>query len=431
MSQIGFLADDLTGAADVLAQAHAYGLEAMLVLDPHHAVPDRADVVGVAGPIRSMAGAELDGFVRTGLRALSGLPLSVLIYKICSTFDSSPTAGNIGRAIELLHEQFPRHGSIPVVPAQPAFGRYTAFSQHIGVYNGEAYRLDRHPVMSSHPSTPMTEADLRLVLAAQFTAPVTPIGIHLPRFVDGTFTDAWERARRSNDPAFVVDAVDEDQMDRVAAALRTEQEAPALVVGSGGIMSALARGFDVRPAAEPDRTAATGPTLVVSASASATSDAQIEDAVAAGWSEVPIPPDALGTADRAVAPVGDWVDAVQEALRVGRHVVAHTTRGGSDPRLTGSATRTAAEVGNTIGRLAGAMARSGLTHNIAICGGDTSSHALLALGVTELRVSEQFVTAGPVCVVDAQSDAAGCRLLLKGGQVGPPDIFRRFAGCVD
>ncbi|WP_425575944.1 four-carbon acid sugar kinase family protein [Streptomyces axinellae] len=29
----------------------------------------------------------------------------VLIYKVCSTFDSSPTRGSIGRGIELLHER--------------------------------------------------------------------------------------------------------------------------------------------------------------------------------------------------------------------------------------------------------------------------------------------------------------------------------------
>ncbi|MDF2976395.1 MAG: type effector Hrp-dependent outer, partial [Actinomycetospora sp.] len=46
----------------------------------------------------------------------------------------------------------------------------------------------------------------------------------------------------------------------------------------------------------------------------------------------------------------------------------------------------------------------------------------------ELRVEEQFVTAGPVCRTDDSADVAGCRLLLKGGQVGPPDILRRFAG---
>jgi uncharacterized protein YgbK (DUF1537 family) len=63
-----------------------------------------------------------------------------------------------------------------------------------------------------------------------------------------------------------------------------------------------------------------------------------------------------------------------------------------------------------------------------VFGGDTSSHALIAMGVKYLRVSQQFVTAGPICRTDDDAAVAGCRLLLKGGQVGPVDILRRYAG---
>ena len=56
----------------------------------------------------------------------------MVLYKVCSTFDSLPTVGSIGRAIELLHDAVPGHGSVPVLPAQPEFGRYTAFSNTSG-----------------------------------------------------------------------------------------------------------------------------------------------------------------------------------------------------------------------------------------------------------------------------------------------------------
>ena len=74
------------------------------------------------------------------------------------------------------------------------------------------------------------------------------------------------------------------------------------------------------------------------------------------------------------------------------------------------------------------MARTGLTRDIVVCGGDTSSHALAAMDVRELRVLDLFVTAGPVCAADGDSAVAGCRLLLKGGQVGPSTLLRDFAG---
>ncbi|MEW1835968.1 four-carbon acid sugar kinase family protein [Microbacterium sp. NPDC079995] len=421
MSRIGFLADDLTGAADVLAQAHARGLDAALSLDPTKPLPDAADVVGIAGPSRSLAGDALEAAVRAGIAPFAAADLDVFLYKICSTFDSSPTVGNIGRAIEILHEQWPSHGAIAVAPAQPEFGRYTAFSQHFGAYRGEVHRLDRHPVMSRHPATPMHEADLRAIIASQQSGDAPIAAIHLPAYTDGTFSAEWKTHRRESG-SFVVDAVAPDQMDAVADALLADGHV-ALVVGSGGIMAALAR-----RRARGERTASaasvsSGPTLAVSASASSTTADQIAHAVGEGWVEVAIPGDAF-TQDR---PSGAWVDATAAALADGRNVIAHTLRGTADPRML-SGTVDSAAVGGAIGRLAKIMVERGLTRDVAIFGGDSSSHALLALGVTELRVSEQFVTAGPICQADAASAVAESRLLLKGGQVGPVDILSRFVG---
>ena len=60
---------------------------------------------------------------------------------------------------------------VPLLVAAPALGRYTIFGNHFARYGigseGEIHRLDRHPSISKHPITPMTEADLRLHLAKQ------------------------------------------------------------------------------------------------------------------------------------------------------------------------------------------------------------------------------------------------------------------------
>jgi uncharacterized protein YgbK (DUF1537 family) len=181
MPAFGFVADDLTGAADVLAQSHRYGLEAALVIGDAP-LPKDTDVVGFAGPARSLSGTAFDDLVTRDLAGIAALNLDVLLYKVCSTFDSSTTVGSIGSGIQLLHQQFPLHGPIPVAPAQPAFGRYTAFSNHYATCAGQIYRLDRHPVMSRHPSTPMAEADLRQVLAEQLGGAQVPGAIHLPAY---------------------------------------------------------------------------------------------------------------------------------------------------------------------------------------------------------------------------------------------------------
>jgi uncharacterized protein YgbK (DUF1537 family) len=418
----GFLADDLTGASDVMAQAHARGMTAMLVLDPEKLTAS-ADVVGVAGPLRSLSGTALDAAVNAGLDALATLDLGVLLYKVCSTFDSSPTIGNIGRAIELLTERHPAHGAMPVIPAQPEFGRYTAFSHHFGSYRDETYRLDRHPVMAHHPATPMTESDLRQIISTQSRDGATPPALHLTAYGDGTFDHRWAELRQQPSRSFVVDAVEPGHMGAAARALLAHRpgSGPAIVVGSGGIMAALARNHTGATARTAQPTRSSGPTLVVSASASSTTAAQIDDAVAHGWVDVPIPAGAFGsTADTR------WIPDIESALGAGRDVVAHTTRGPKDVRLSSGAG--ADEVGTAIGAVAGRMAQAGLTRDIAICGGDTSSHALTAMHISALRISELFVTAGPICAADDASDIAGCRLLLKGGQVGGPSLFRSFAG---
>lgn len=431
MPAVSFVADDLTGAADVLAQAHRYGLDAVLVLGGGDtAMPTDADVVGVAGPARSLGGEAFDELVRAELAQIARTGAEVLLYKVCSTFDSLPTLGSIGRGIELLHEQFTGLGPVAVAPAQPQFGRYTAFSNHFGVFAGQVHRLDRHPVMSRHPSTPMFEADLRQVLAEQFTDRQVPAAVHLPAYADGSFSERWKACHAESVPAFVVDAVTDDHLDEVAHALRgadnTSAAQPSVVVGSGGIMAALARIDTGREARQPGRQQASGPVLTISASASSTTAAQIGDAVTHGWADVPVPVDLLKSDD------ADLVAAVEKhtaaALSAGRDVVVHTTRGSEDPRYAAAGLIDPRHVGGLLGGLAGRMAGAGLTRDVAVLGGDTSSHALMAMGVRELRVSDQFVTAGPVCRSDDRATVAGCRLLLKGGQVGPPDILRRFAG---
>jgi uncharacterized protein YgbK (DUF1537 family) len=431
MPAVSFVADDLTGAADVLAQAHRYGLDAVLVLGAGETpMPTDADVVGIAGPARSLGGEAFDELVRAELAQIAGTRAEVLLYKVCSTFDSLPTLGSIGRGIELLHEQFTGLGPVAVAPAQPQFGRYTAFSNHFGVFTGHVHRLDRHPVMSRHPSTPMLEADLRQVLAEQFADHEVPTAVHLPAFEDGSFTERWKACRAESAKAFVVDAVTDDHLDEVARALRAAGQAsgapPSVVVGSGGIMAALARIATGREARDPGRQQASGPVLTISASASSTTAAQIGDVVNHGWADVPVPVDLLTNEDQDLLAAVEMQTAA--ALAAGRDVVVHTTRGSDDPRYAAAGPIDPGHVGGLLGTLAGRMAGEGLTRDVAVLGGDTSSHALMAMGVRELRVSDQFVTAGPVCRSDDRATVAGCRLLLKGGQVGPTDILRRFAG---
>src|SRR4029079_17214431 len=91
------------------------------------------------------------------------------------------------------------------------------------------------------------------------------------------------------------------------------------------------------------------------------------------------------------------------ALSAGRDVIVHTTRGSEDPRYAAAGPVDPRHIGGLPGALAGRMAAPGLTRDVAVLGGDTSSHALMAMGVRELHVADQLVTAGPICRTDDPS----------------------------
>ena len=97
---------------------------------------------------------------------LKRLGAALCHYKVCSTFDSSPTVGSIGRAIEIGRRVF-GEAPVPLVVGAPQLKRYTAFGHLFAGYQGRTFRIDRHPVMSRHPVTPMLESDLLLHLAGQ------------------------------------------------------------------------------------------------------------------------------------------------------------------------------------------------------------------------------------------------------------------------
>jgi uncharacterized protein YgbK (DUF1537 family) len=154
-------------------------------------------------------------------------------------------------------------------------------------------------------------------------------------------------------------------MDAVAEALTREEHGhgPSIIVGSGGIMAALARSISDQAPRTPGPQKPSGPVLAVSASASSTTAEQINDAISNGWEDVPVPAELLQRDDSALVAALD--ERVSAALRAGRNVVVHTTRGAADPRYGASTPVDAGYVGTLIGGIAARMANAGLTRDIA------------------------------------------------------------------
>jgi len=167
---LAYYGDDFTGSTDAMEAMTAAGVPTVLFLEPPGAELrarfPQARCIGLAGSSRGRSPQWMDAELPKAFSALAALDAPILHYKVCSTFDSAPTTGSIGRAIDLGVRHRPGRWS-PTIVGAPRLKRYQVFGNLFAAVDGVGYRLDRHPTMSRHPVTPMGESDLRRHLAAQ------------------------------------------------------------------------------------------------------------------------------------------------------------------------------------------------------------------------------------------------------------------------
>ena len=281
-----FYGDDFTGSTDVLEQLGGHGIPAVLFIGApsaeHLAAFPNMQAVGIAGESRSRSPEWMSENLSAIFQTLRQFNAPVTHYKTCSTFDSSPTTGSIGRALELGMEVFAAGGDaapalVPIVVGAPHLGRYVAFGNLYATNaDGEVQRIDRHP-MSRHPVTPMHEADLRMHLAAQLsTRPDTHARLKIGLIDDATLragvaNHALDACIAAGCPAVVFDTVDEVTQAEVGKLLwERARQLPLFAVGSSGLTAALVPAWRAAGLASEQRSPVplpkASPLLVVSGS---------------------------------------------------------------------------------------------------------------------------------------------------------------------
>jgi 3-oxoisoapionate kinase len=429
---LSYYGDDLTGSTDVMEALASSGISTVLFIDQPTAAQRRrfADVraIGLAGASRSETPAWMDQHLAPAFAWLKSLAANVCHYKVCSTFDSSPAIGSIGRAIDIGAEVF-EQSKIPIVVGAPQLRRYTAFGNLFAAYQDVVYRIDRHPVMSRHPVTPMTEADLRLHLSRQTDKKIALLDVAALHRDNVDETIAIVLASDAECVLFdVADLTTQGVVGRLV--WRIHAEGNAFIVGSSGVEYALlsewARAGLIEEVPRFSPPGAVDRIAIVSGSCSPTTERQIRHAEANGFETIAIDPRALTTGGS--APVEAAVAKGLKGLSGGRSVILYTALGPSSD--IGDEIDKDAGARHAIGRALGQIERSlirqaGLTRAI-IAGGDTSSHALRQLGVYALttRLPLPATPGSPLCI--AHSDDAhfdGLEIALKGGQVGGDDYF--------
>ncbi|QOR70519.1 four-carbon acid sugar kinase family protein [Ruania alkalisoli] len=433
--RLGFYGDDFTGSVDVLLQVARRGWTGRLFTrlpdrETLRAAAQRCDAVGVAGIARSLPSEKLEAEVRPVLTALASLDPQVLQYKACSTADSSPHVGSVGRALEIgravVGEQTARgEQPVPMLFAQPDFGRYTAFGHHFAREGEAVYRLDRQPTMSSHPVTPMDESDLAVHLGRQ-----TELGIgSLPFTAYSSVAEVTQQIRESDVAGLVLDALGEEHLRLLGQALL---DLGGFAIGSGGLSHALAAAEPGKAGPVPVATPARGPVLAVSGSRSAQTRRQIDAAARAGWMTAPLVVGSSGSGEHGTAEHSASEHSLRERVLVALAAGQSVALSSDDADTSGlAAQEVLPALASAAAGVVEAAVRAGVGR-VIVCGGDTSSRVTTLLGVESLSIAAN--PTGNVVLLRAHAaDPAvdGLELLLKGGQVGDVDLFETIRGLGD
>jgi uncharacterized protein YgbK (DUF1537 family) len=433
-----FYGDDYTGSSAAMEALAFAGLPTILFLETP--TPERLAAaahfraIGVAGVARSQDNDWMDRNLPAVFDVMAKIGAPIAHYKVCSTFDSAPHIGSIGRAIDLA---VPRLGGAwhPLLVATPEMGRYQAFGNLFATVGGVGHRLDRHPTMSRHPVTPMDEADLACHLARQTGKPIGLVDFVAMASKNGD--RALSNQLADGAQIISLDVLDRQTLIEAGRLIWEHRGGRLFVVGSHGVEQALVaywQSAGLIPASQPSLPLSSVERIAcVSGSCSPVTAGQIAYAAQHGFEVLHL--DATRAVDAA-----EWTREIARAaerglaaLSAGHDALLVTAEGPEDPAIGALKSAAAASgtslatvndrVGTGLGLALDAILESAHLPRAVIAGGDTSGHAVQAMGIYALTAIAPLASGAPMC--RAQSDRAhtAIEIALKGGQVGDPDLF--------
>ncbi len=420
-----YYGDDFTGSTDVLEQLAGNGVASVLFLGtPTTAQLARfsaCQAIGFAGDARSRTPEWMSANLPAIFTRMCGLSPAIVQYKVCSTFDSAPHRGSIGRALEIGREVFATQ-TVPIGVAAPHLGRFLLFGNLFAAAGNQVYRIDRHPTMAHHPATPMHEADLRLHLAKQTNLAVGLVDLRA--FQAGHAQDQFRQQAEGGAAAVLLDGVDAAMLHQAGKLIwgLTNTSQPLFTIGSAGVTASLishwrsAGMIAFQPLSVTAKKA--DQILVISGSCSAVTAGQILWAKRHGFACLEL--DAAALANGGSEAVESAMELALQPLRSGRDTVLFTALG------TPKGSTHDKELGVALGRLLLALVQQTGIRRVVLCGGDTSSHAVQRLDLTALTFAGALAPGAPLCRAHAEEATGpdGLELVLKGGQIGPEDFFR-------
>lgn len=372
--------DGFTGPTDAVEAPAISGAPTVLF---NHVPTDRprarlpeAPAIGLAGESRSRDPAWMGRHLAAAFGWLRQIAARVCHDKVFSTFDSGPTLGSVQAATETGLRVYSQT-AVGMVIGAPQLRCYTMFGYLFAACMDGVSRIDRHPVMRRHPSTPMTEADLVRHLALQTEL---EFGVVDPGSLrDQKPIDALKTRLNAGKQVALIDVYDAASQYMAGILLEDDRDVPGpFVVSSSGLEYALLRASRrASPVGAQTGTEELGPTSAsarVSGSYSPKTARQICAAVSQGFAGIEV--------EYATLAQGQ---GVQDAMD-------------------------------------GGLKQKCALQRVAVAGGDTSSHALSELDVLALPLRCP-IPGSPVCVAHQVSDVTLFEIASKGGQVGQDNYF--------
>ncbi|WP_017967524.1 3-oxo-tetronate kinase [Rhizobium leguminosarum] len=414
---LGSIADDYTGASDLANTLTKNGLRTVQTVgipDPSLALPD-VDAVVVSLKIRSVPASDAVAAAARAERWLRRRGAGHVLYKICSTFDSTD-AGNIGPVTEALSEAA-GGGLVLVTPAFPETGR-TVYLGHLFV-GGQP--LNESP-LKDHPLNPMHDANLVRVLTRQSRNAVGLIDLTTITAGPGAVKARLDALRAAGVTAVIADAIFERDLETLGeVALETPVSTGASGLGlglaralvrSGRISSGGATTADaIRPVG--------GLSAIVAGSCSKATLHQL-DIAERSMPVLRLDPERLLAGPDEIAAAISWAG---DRISAGPVVIAASAAPETVSRLQSLYGREAS--GHTIETatsiITAELVERGV-RRLVVAGGETSGAAVDRLAIPAFLIGPEIAPGVPVLrtVGNAQGDML---LALKSGNFGGEDFF--------
>lgn len=451
---LAYYGDDFTGSTDALEFLSRAGIKTILFIEPpsveqlsHY---PGLQAIGVAGMTRSMPPDKMEDELITAFNAFKALGVAHVHYKVCSTFDSSPFIGSIGKAADVGAKIF-NSPFIPLLVAAPALGRYCLFGNlfaRMGIGSqGEIFRLDRHPSMSRHPVTPADESDLRVHLSRQTSQTIGLMDILSLELKEEQALEKLQNLIDSGYQIVLFDALNQEHLLPIGTLIDkyADRYNPLFSIGSSGIEMALGQYWGkLNIAQKKEHWPGAGKAnnmLVVSGSCSPVTAGQINYALAHGFAQVAVDTASVVISSDVHTIINDYINRVTLLIGKGINVIVHTSIGGDDPRIattyqafaaqgvnqSETGIKTAQLYGNVLGFIALGAAEKIKIERLVIAGGDTSSFVARTMGIEAVEMIAPISPGAPLCKAYSPNHVVnGLQVNFKGGQVGSENYFERI-----